>query len=70
MDDFEGGRLAVEYLAKKGHVHIAGIFKSDDRQGLERYAGFNEGLHQAGLPINDRWGALVYHRGPRSVRVF
>lgn len=55
MDDFEGGRLAVEYLAGKGHVRIAGIFKSDDRQGLERYAGFNEGLHQAGLPINDRW---------------
>ena len=55
MDEVEGGRMAVEYLTARGHTKIAGIFKSDDRQGLERFAGFNEGLDQAGIPINDKW---------------
>lgn len=53
MQEEEGGRQAVEYLISKGHTRIAGIFKSDDRQGLQRYAGFNEGLQKAGLPIDD-----------------
>lgn len=55
MDDYEGARQAVEYLASRGHSCIAAILKSDDRQGLERYAGFNGGLQQVGLPLNDRW---------------
>lgn len=53
MQEEEGGRMAVEYLISKGHTRIAGIFKSDDRQGLQRYSGFNEGLRQAGLAIDD-----------------
>lgn len=43
-DDRQGGRDAVTYLLKKGHKHIGGIFKADDLQGHERYAGFAENL--------------------------
>ena len=53
MQEEEGGRMAVEYLISKGHTRITGIFKSDDRQGLQRYSGFNEGLRHAGLAIDD-----------------
>ncbi|MDD4260097.1 MAG: GntR family transcriptional regulator [Sphaerochaetaceae bacterium] len=58
MDDFQGGKELVKYLVKKGHTTIGGIFKSDDRQGLFRYAGFSEGLLTSGLGLNDarvRW---------------
>lgn len=52
-DDRAGGRMACELLLKKGHTHIAGIFKSDDAQGHLRYAGYTDALRSAGLPIED-----------------
>ncbi len=48
-DDKAGGRMACERLLKSGHRHIAGIFKSDDIQGHNRYAGYIEALRDAGL---------------------
>ena len=44
---------SVEYLHKKGHQHIGGIFKSDDRQGTFRYAGFVQALRDLSLPMED-----------------
>jgi GntR family transcriptional regulator of arabinose operon len=58
MDDYQGGKALVKYLVNKGHTAIGGIFKSDDRQGLARYAGFSEGLLESNLALNDasiRW---------------
>ncbi len=52
-DNFEGGRQLVRYLAAKGHTSIAGIFKSDDMQGHQRYAGFSAGLLECGLSLED-----------------
>lgn len=52
LDDAEGIRLAVEYLAKLGHKKIAGIFKADDIQGLNRHKGYAKALSEAGLPYN------------------
>ena len=52
-DDYGGGRLLVEHLHKKGHQRIAGIFKSDDRQGPSRYAGFAGALRDLSLPMED-----------------
>ena len=41
LDDNEGGaRMLVRHLLDRGHQQIAGIFKSDDRQGIERYRGY------------------------------
>lgn len=53
-DNFEGGRLLVEHLYNRGHKNIAGIFKSDDIQGHQRYAGFSTTLCTLGLPIEDK----------------
>lgn len=52
-DDAQGGAMAVEYLAKHGHTHIGGIFKSDDMQGHLRYQGFSNQMLALGLPVRD-----------------
>lgn len=55
MDDNRGGgRQLVEYLHQKGHTAIGGFFKSDDIQGVERYAGYAEAMRDLGLPLEDR----------------
>ncbi len=51
MDDKAGARQATEYLIGKGFLRIGGIFKSDDMQGTERYAGYLLALQKAGLPL-------------------
>ena len=53
-DNYAGGRQLVDYLVKKGHRHIAGIFKSDDIQGHQRYAGFTAALRDHGIAVEDR----------------
>lgn len=54
VDDNEGGsRLLVRHLQERGHQRIAGIFKSDDRQGIERYRGWLSELLEAGLPVSE-----------------
>ncbi|WP_207653738.1 GntR family transcriptional regulator [Scatolibacter rhodanostii] len=55
MNDKRGGYQAVSHLISKGHKKIAGIFKNDDRQGLNRYAGYLEALIEHKLPIQDEW---------------
>lgn len=52
-DDFHGSYMLTQYLLKKGHTRIAGIFKSDDIQGHNRYFGFLSSLRDAGLPLPD-----------------
>ncbi len=43
-DNYGGGYQLVEYLLGLGHRQIAGIFKGDDIQGIERYHGFISAL--------------------------
>ncbi|MCD7928752.1 MAG: GntR family transcriptional regulator, partial [Clostridiales bacterium] len=52
-DNFGGGYQLTSYLIEKGHTHIGSIFKSDDIQGQQRYAGFLAALRDSGLPIPD-----------------
>ena len=52
-DNFNGGYLLAEYLIGKGHHQIAGIFKSDDIQGPQRYHGVVSALRDNNIPIND-----------------
>lgn len=52
-DNFHGGYLLTQYLLKKGHTNIAGIFKSDDIQGHNRYFGFLSAFRDAGLSLPD-----------------
>lgn len=53
-DNAAGSRMLVNYLHRKGHRNIAGIFKSDDVQGLLRYQGYMEALRELDLPLDDR----------------
>ena len=52
-DNAAGGRMLVEYLYRKGHRKIAGIFKYDDLQGRQRFAGYLAGLEEFDLPPED-----------------
>jgi len=53
MNDERGGFMATEYLLKLGHKDIAGIFLSDDMQGVQRQAGFIAALKKYGVPVNN-----------------
>ena len=52
-DNCTGGRMLVEYLYQKGHRGIGGIFKYDDLQGRQRFAGYLEGLERFDLSPED-----------------
>ena len=52
-DDRAAGKEAVRFLAKKGHKNIAGIFKMDEMQGVQRYHGYLDGLIEENLDIRD-----------------
>lgn len=54
-NDRQGGLDAVNYLAAHGHRKIGAIFKGDDMQGLERYAGYTRGLLENSLVLRDEW---------------
>jgi len=53
MNDKKAGWLAANYLIQKGHRNITGIFKLDDGQGHQRYAGFIEAMIQADIPYDE-----------------
>ena len=52
-DDRAGGEMAARHLLEAGHRRIGGIFKVDDRQGHERYAGFAEALRKEDVSLQD-----------------
>ena len=53
MNDRLAGKLAADFLIRKGHKKITGIFKLDDGQGHLRYAGFLEALKEAGIECKE-----------------
>ena len=52
-DNIAGGRMLVEYLYRKGHRRIAGIFKYDDLQGRQRFVGYLDAMQEFGLSLED-----------------
>lgn len=52
-DNYGGSYLLARHLIAKGHTRIAGIFKSDDIQGCQRYEGYMAAMRDAGLPLPD-----------------
>ncbi len=56
-DNFYGGYLLTQYLISQGHTNIAGLFKIDDIQGVERYRGFVTCMRDSGyMAPDDRIG--------------
>ncbi|WP_291636251.1 GntR family transcriptional regulator [Clostridium sp.] len=53
VDDIEGEYLLTKYLLQLGHTKIAGIFKRDDLQGVNRQLGYTKALEEFGIPINN-----------------
>lgn len=53
-DNYNGGRQLVEYLLRRGHTRIAGLFKNDDLQGHQRYAGFIDAQRDLNIPMDDQ----------------
>lgn len=52
-DNYYGGYLLAKHLILLGHTQIAGVFKIDDLQGLERYYGFAAAIRDYGLPLQE-----------------
>lgn len=52
-DDYTGAYSLVKYLAAKGHKNIAGIMKSDDSRGLERYHGCVQASLDLGMNFSE-----------------
>lgn len=67
-NDRAGGKLAVDYLYSLGHRKIGGIFKADDRQGHERYAGFSEQAVKYNLPMDD--DEIIWYTTPDIEHLF
>jgi GntR family transcriptional regulator of arabinose operon len=51
LDDYKGGFMATEYLIQLGHKKIAGIFKTDDKQGVNRRNGFLAAMEKYGVAV-------------------
>jgi GntR family transcriptional regulator of arabinose operon len=51
VDDEAGGFKAAEHLIGLGHRQIAGFFKTDDLQGVNRLRGFIRAHHQYQIPL-------------------
>ena len=64
-DDRQGGYDATNFLIRKGHTKIAGIFKNDDRQGHDRYIGYSSALIEHGLALTDD-NVLWFTTGTRA----
>ncbi len=67
-DNYGGGYQLVQYLLEKGHETIAGIFKSDDIQGHQRYSGYITALRDAGKMISD--SAVFWYTTESRDRIF
>lgn len=52
LDDYKGGFIATEYLIQLGHRRIAGIFKTDDKQGVNRKKGFIAAMEKYGAAVD------------------
>lgn len=50
-DDYMGGKLAAEYLIRKGHTSFVSIMNSEEYSGCMRYAGFTEALNYSSAPV-------------------
>lgn len=52
VNDEAGGRKAARYLLEKGHRQIAGFFKRDDLQGVNRLKGFLSAHRDFGIAVS------------------
>ena len=69
MDDCKGGYLITKYLLSLGHTKIAGVFKADDTQGLNRHKGYVMALQEAGI-LYDTDLVVWFHTEDRMIHPY
>lgn len=69
MDDEKGGYLITRYLIETGHQAIAGVFKADDTQGIERHKGYVRALQESGR-LYDPDLVVWYHTEDRVIHPY
>lgn len=52
IDDEKGGYTVCKYLIELGHKEIAGLFKEDDMQGIERKNGYLKALEEYNIEVD------------------
>lgn len=52
-DDEKASYLMTKRLIQKGHTKIAGLFRFDETQGLNRYLGYIKALKDFNIPIQE-----------------
>ncbi|MDO4339890.1 MAG: GntR family transcriptional regulator [Eubacteriales bacterium] len=67
MDDARGGYLVTKYLLDLGCKRIAGFFKADDMQGMERHKGYVWALQEAGASYNPE-DVVWFHTEDRKTK--
>ncbi len=53
VDDEDAAYKATKYLIERGHRKISGVFKSDDIQGVRRYAGMMRALMEESIEVDE-----------------
>jgi DNA-binding LacI/PurR family transcriptional regulator len=74
IDDVQGGRMATEYLVKKGHRRIAFLGDTDLPEYAihpvsQRLVGYRQFMADAGLPIPDAFVRLAPYTQEQTRRV-
>jgi GntR family transcriptional regulator of arabinose operon len=69
LNDVNGMYMAVKYLIGLGHKSIAGIFKADDVQGIERHKGYARALAENGLQY-DPDKVIWFHTEDRNTKPY
>lgn len=68
LNDKKAGKMVTNHLIRCGHRDIAAIFKADDGQGHERYAGYIEALMEAEIRIKGERVVWVDTEEGRHIR--
>ncbi|WP_068619060.1 GntR family transcriptional regulator [Paenibacillus tuaregi] len=55
VNDEAGGHKAALHLLENGHTRIAGFFKRDDLQGVNRLKGFLSAHREYGITVSPQW---------------
>lgn len=58
-DDYRGGKMAVEHLVSLGHRRIACLMEKMPSLPRRRFAGYSDGLLEAGIEADSHWIRLT-----------
>lgn len=70
VDDFHGGQIVVRHLLELGHRRIACLMEKMPSAARRRYAGYCDGLKEAGIEVDPAFVRLtekVHHLGEQRV---